>query len=355
MTNNPLSEKTHKRRVTLREIADELGISHSSVSRALRNNPSISESLRAKVQNKAEELGYTPDPLLSALSHYRLTSKTKPIKSALAWINPWSNPKKFRENKEFELYWQGAQEAAKRMGFTLEEFSTSKTPLTRLERILKARNILGVLIGPSHDLSKDGTPVDLVDFPWKDFAVVRFGRSIALPHAHFVSSAQTANTLSSFNTISKKGYRRIGYAGILRSMRAFGSGFHMAQQYVPASRRLLPLYFDEDISIYKQIDRLASWVEKSNPDAIITDGSHLLHMLPDLGYKIPEDIALATTSIHDTLIDAGIDQNPREIGRTAIRTLVGLLNEQNFGIPQNRTAILIEGTWVNGSMLPGRK
>jgi DNA-binding LacI/PurR family transcriptional regulator len=80
----------------------------------------------------------------------------------------------------------------------------------------------------------------------------------------------------------------------------------------------------------------------------------LLQKLDELGYKVPGDIALATLSIHDTSVDSGIDQNPKEIGRAAIRTLVALLNEQSVGIPSTQNKILIEGKWVDGSMLPDR-
>lgn len=349
------SKPSSNRRVTLRDIARKVGVSHTTVSRALNNSREVSEKMKNRIKLQAEKMGYTPDPLLSALSHYRLTSKEKPVQSALAWLNSWKHPERMRENKEFNLYWEGAKETAKRMGFILEEFSTYQTPQRRLERIFKARNILGILIGPAYDLSSDGAPADLNDFAWKDFSVVRFGRTTAHPPTHFVTSAQTSNTINTFNAICERGYLRIGYAGLLRSMRIFESGYHIAQQHLPKNRRLPPLFFNKEKSIYQQEDRLHKWVEKTRPDAIITDGDELLYMLPELGYRVPEDIALATTSIHDTAINAGIDQNPKEIGRTAIRTLVALVNEQNFGIPKNRNEILIEGTWADGTMLPKRQ
>ncbi|WP_309007540.1 LacI family DNA-binding transcriptional regulator [Pelagicoccus sp. SDUM812005] len=342
------------RRVTLRDIAREVGVSHTTISRALRNSPEVSEGMKDRIRRKSEEMGYVPDPLLSALSHYRLTSKEKPAQSVLAWLNPWSSPKRMREIGEFRLYWEGAKEAAERLGFILEEFCTAEVPLKRLGQVFKARNIQGVLIGPDHDLSLDGATTDLIEVDWKDFAVVRFGRSKAYPSVHFVTSAQASNTSKSFEVISERGYRRIGFVGLLLSMRIFCSGYYMAQQDTPKNRRLPPLYFQEGESVVERQDRLAVWVSNTKPDAIITDRDDLPRMLADLGYRIPEDIALATTSVHDTPIDAGIDQNPKEIGRTAIRTLVGLIGEQNFGIPQNRTEILIEGTWVDGSMLPSR-
>lgn len=54
-------EKKMKDRVTLKDIAEKVGITVNSVSRALRNSPSISQPMIAKVKAAAEELGYIPD------------------------------------------------------------------------------------------------------------------------------------------------------------------------------------------------------------------------------------------------------------------------------------------------------
>ena len=47
-----------KGKATMQQIADELGISKVSVSKALNNQNGISESLRSKIIDKADELGY---------------------------------------------------------------------------------------------------------------------------------------------------------------------------------------------------------------------------------------------------------------------------------------------------------
>ena len=52
--------------------------------------------------------------------------------------------------------------------------------------------------------------------------------------------------------------------------------------------------------------------------------------------------------------DAGIDQNPEEIGRVGLLTLVALVNDHDCGVPLNSRQILVEGTWVDGSSLPRR-
>jgi LacI family transcriptional regulator len=62
------------KRVTVYDIAEKLGVSHVTVSLALRNHPSISEKRRVQVRKLADEMGYAPDPHLAALAAYRRTN-----------------------------------------------------------------------------------------------------------------------------------------------------------------------------------------------------------------------------------------------------------------------------------------
>ncbi len=64
-----------KQAITLKDLARELNISTSTVSRALKDNPEISTSTRARVQKLAKELNYEPNALALSLRH----SKTNTI------------------------------------------------------------------------------------------------------------------------------------------------------------------------------------------------------------------------------------------------------------------------------------
>lgn len=346
---NPPNDEP-KRQVTLRDIAKELGISHVSVSLALRDHPRISEATRTRVKKKAKEMGYHPDPMLSALSHYRLTSKEKPVQATLAWLNPLKHPEKLRGFEEFAHYWQGAEAVAKKLGFHLEEFTTQDLPLQRMDTIFKTRSIRGLLIAP---LAWETTPIDWGDFPWQDYAAVRFGSGRQGPRLNFVTSAQTSDAMLAFEKTQEKGYQRIGFVGDSSPRKKFRAGFLQAQQALPKNRRLSVLTYERDpLALHR--DTLAKWMEREKPDAILTGNDHLPSLLEDLGYRVPEDVGIATMSIHDTPVNAGIDQNPDEIGRAAVRMLVSLINEHHFGIPETRNQVLVEGDWIDGSMLPGK-
>ena len=53
--------------VTIKSIAKELGVSFSTVSKALNDNPNIKEETRNAVLSKAKEMGYTPNSLARSL------------------------------------------------------------------------------------------------------------------------------------------------------------------------------------------------------------------------------------------------------------------------------------------------
>lgn len=340
-------------RISMRDIAQKLGVSHVTISLALRNHPRISEATRIQVHQMAEKMGYRPDPMLSALANYRKHKSEKPITSALAWINAWTDPKKLRSYKEFDLYWQGVSEAAEKYGYRLEEFrlDAEYTPI-RLHQILTARGIRGILLPPQE------TQPDWGDFPWGDYSVVRFGRSLQSPRSHLVTADQVANTMLAFQKMRNRGYRRIGFVTDETDLRLrgqlFEAGYLTAQRLVDETERV-PILAINDYPERQHRRALLKWLEENKVDAIFTNVSQIPAKLEAMGIKVPQDVAIAGTSILDTNISAGIDQHPKEIGRVAFLMLNSLINDGARGIPPIFRQILVEGSWASGNSLPDQR
>jgi LacI family transcriptional regulator len=62
------------RNVTIKDIARQLSIAPSTVSRSLNNNPEISKDTRERVWALAKELNYTPNPIALSLRHQKTNS-----------------------------------------------------------------------------------------------------------------------------------------------------------------------------------------------------------------------------------------------------------------------------------------
>jgi DNA-binding LacI/PurR family transcriptional regulator len=104
----------------------------------------------------------------------------------------------------------------------------------------------------------------------------------------------------------------------------------------------------------EEAKNLRRWLKQHQPDAILTTQPYLPQLLRDLGYRIPEDIAVAGTSVCDIPVDAGIDQRSIEIGRIAMQMLIKQINVGEQGTPSNPCRILVESHWQDGQSLPPR-
>lgn len=56
-----------QRRTSLKDLADQLGVSIATVSRALRNSHEVGEEMTQKVKSLAKELNYRPNPFAQSL------------------------------------------------------------------------------------------------------------------------------------------------------------------------------------------------------------------------------------------------------------------------------------------------
>jgi LacI family transcriptional regulator len=335
-------------RVRMLDIARKLGVSQPTVSRALGGDPRISEAVRRRVQEAAQDLGYQPDPMLSALAHYRRSRGPIANAGTLAWINGWPDPAGLRRFREFDLYWQGASEEARRAGYRLEEFILDENlSPRRLQSVLLARNIRGILI-PPHQACPDWG-----EFRWSEFCVVRFGYSIANPRVHLVTSDQLTDGLIAVESIRARGYRRIGLVTSARAHTRFPAGYLTAQMNMDTALRIPPLVLRE-ADADADLQQLSGWLEEYAPDAILTGNAPLRDMLSRLDWRVPQDVALAALSVLDGNADAGIYQNSDEIGRAAVQLLISLIHHDQRGIPPLCREVLVEGKWQDGSTLPDR-
>lgn len=336
--------------MTIKDIAAKAGISYAGVSLALRNSPRIGLATRARVQAVAQAMGYQPNPMATGLANLRGGSTTATLQASLAWLNFWPNPSDLRTRKEFDGYWVGAEAAARKCGYRLEEFTCNEeTPLSRVEQILHARGIQGIFL-PPHLFTPDWG-----DFHWERFSVVRFGRSLSGPNLHVVTADQVANTTLAFENMRELGYRRIGLIEDHKERRygrLFKAGFLLAQSEMETQSNIPVFTMSQAPASATNVPAFKRWLAKVKPDALLSDTHKATELLDLCGCRIPEDIGFAATSVLDGHTDAGIFQNPEEIGRVAFLVLNSLIHDNDRGIPTFHREILVKGSWMDGDDLP---
>jgi DNA-binding LacI/PurR family transcriptional regulator len=100
---------------------------------------------------------------------------------------------------------------------------------------------------------------------------------------------------------------------------------------------------------------LDQWMKRYKPDAILNGFLEGPAYLKELGYRIPQDVAVAGTSLNDVLVDAGIDQQAKAIGQIAAEMLIKQIGLNERGEPADPSRVLVESRWQDGNSLPDRK
>jgi LacI family transcriptional regulator len=164
-------------------------------------------------------------------------------------------------------------------------------------------------------------------------------------------------------TIYEYGYRRIGATMNEEFNRRLGgsflSGYYYAQTLLklkpalPALLTVLERRDKEDMA--RQKNALQQWLVRHKPDALLTADVEIPNMIRELGFRIPQDIAVAGTSVLDIPVGAGIDQRSEAIGKIAVEMLVKQINVRERGEPQDPCRILIESRWKDGDSVPFRQ
>src|SRR5438128_7703876 len=76
----------NERRVTQQEVARRARVHRTTVSLALSDSPRIPAKTKARIKRIAQELGYAPDPMLTALIAYRSQRRPAAFHGTLAWL-----------------------------------------------------------------------------------------------------------------------------------------------------------------------------------------------------------------------------------------------------------------------------
>jgi LacI family transcriptional regulator len=339
----------------MKHIAEAAGVSVATVSMCLNNNPEISTATRRRVQALARELGYRPNPLISALMRSRRQRRLTPNRPTIALVCAEATRDGWRKSASATIRQMhaGAVERAKTRGYQLEEFWLHQDGMSaeRFSEMLYTRDIQGLLLSPLPD---NTAPPKL---HWEYFSAVGIGvpfKSLALPtvcNDHYFSS------FLSVHECHRLGYRRPGL--VLRKSHQdrfhgrWDGGFRAAQQSLPDLQPVRTLTIDD----WSCRDDFARWLDDEKPDAVVTLGSEVVgKLLQDLGHRVPEDIGLAGLSC-PRLGDhtSGIFQNGRLTGATAMDLLISMLERHEKGLPEQAVTVMIEGLWNAGHTLRGNR
>jgi LacI family transcriptional regulator len=334
------------KQVTLRDIAEEAGVSVMTVSRALRNQSNISKETQNRILEIAQKLGYRPNPLVSALMKYRRTAKPSQAYSTLAYVTNFPQRDEWKRLKLYNEFYQGASEAADRHGFKLEEFWLRESGMSaaRLSKILYHRNVPGLIVAP--------LPVSQghLRLEWDKFSAVTLGYSLARPLLHRAVNHQFRSMRLAMRQLRKMGYHRMGFAmsaSYDSRVDHQWSGSFLTEQRRSEAGDLLPLYLIDDEQWTRE--NFVQWFRKNSPDVILSQQTEIVQWLADMKISVPDDVGFVHMNCPDRSGEfAGVYQNGPIIAQVAVDFLVAMVHRSERGVPDLAHSILVEGTWVDG-------
>lgn len=111
----------------------------------MRGDRNVSDETAERIRQAAERLGYTPDPMMSALAAYRRTVQPVSFKETLAFLWPEQTRAEVASSKYFTRSLEGAQARASELGYALDEFFLREQRPEAFLRVLHARGIRGLI------------------------------------------------------------------------------------------------------------------------------------------------------------------------------------------------------------------
>jgi LacI family transcriptional regulator len=346
----PIAER--QSRVTIKDVARTAGVHFTTVSLALRHHPSIPATTRERIEGIAKTIGYAPNPVFGALTHFRVHGCVRATPPRVAYLV--NHP--IEELPHEKAFWNGAKEQAEMLGYELELISVSKGhhDSKSLARYLKGQNITGIIIA--------GFVPGLAELKldWNDYAVVKINSLHMEPEATSVSNDKRQDVRIAFRELLARGYRRIGLAvgrGDEESTQfRHSAGYLIERVAVPAKDHIPELLFPRQTTYEEVSTLLGQWVRKHKVDAVICNWGNIGELLAMAGLRVPRDVACACLCLmEDNSGLAGIFPNLHMVGVKAVSLLTSQLKQGTQGVAEYSSSTYVRSRWQDGASAPVKK
>lgn len=336
--------------MTTQDVARAAGVHASTVSRALRGVSGVSREEKQRIRAVADQLGYRPNPFVSAFTAQVRAYRHAPHAATIAVLDCWPERRPVWAHFDRQLdYLGGIRQRAEALGYTPERISFSDfgNSAERLNRMLVTRRIHGLLVLPV----PRGIDLQALDFSRLACATIDF--SLHQPALmRRVSSNYYYNMSLALNMLASRGYRRIGLViatGQTEAQDRLGLSAFLAHRFLHPRTCVAPCLAPAP----ELLSRTRGWLKREHPDAIVTSDLTLPDDLETLGVKVPRDMAcVSVTSLppgHRPL--AHVDENCPESGARAVDMIVDAIHRNDFDLPSSFGIYFVNGVWREGPTL----
>ena len=314
---------TTKRRTSLKDLAQELGVSIATVSRALRSSPEIGQEMQRKVKALAKIMNYRPNPFAQSLR------KEAPRVIGVVVPNLVTH--------YYAAVLDGIEDEARKAGYSVISANTHEDSEAEVKAIddfinLHVEGIIACLSQNTRDYSHFEEIADM------SIPLVFFGRTCLSDRFSCVTANGDVAAQQATQHLIDTGSRRIAFIGgpnhldmVIR--RKHGYLEALRENRIPIDRDLVVC---DKIDYDWALDATTRLLQRDNrPDAILAFNDIITFAaftaIKQQGLRIPDDVALMgfTDDVHAGYVtprlSAIVDQS-HEMGMEACRLLLNTIN-----------------------------
>ncbi|SMC00571.1 transcriptional regulator, LacI family [Hymenobacter roseosalivarius DSM 11622] len=322
--------------VSMADLAKELGVSMTTVSRALSDHYSIGPATKQKVLKLAKKLNYQPNQMAAALRK----GKSKLIGVIVPYI----------EGRFFPSVVHGIETAARKAGFSVIICQSNEDVAherKNIETLLNAQ-VAGILVSLSRN-TRDFKHFEKVQK--RGVPLVFFDRILEGDNVNAVVLNDREGAYQTTRHLLEQGCRRVAHFAGLQHLNIYKN---RRQGYLDALRSFdLPL--DEELIIYSDmtLEQGVAGMKQllalpNPPDGVFAAGDSsilgALQLLKSRGIRVPQDIALAGfsnegfTAITEPMLTS-VDQRCEEMGQATVRLFMELVEAKGTPFYQRQVVL----------------
>lgn len=329
--------------VTIKDIARELGISPSTVSKALKGHKDISLSTKNAVRELVEKWNYKPDPIALSLKG----GQSKTIGVIVPEIVHYF----------FSTVISGIEDLAYDSGYHVmfcQSNESYEREVKAVETLLSSR-VDGILVSVAKTTAKFDHLLSIME---SGKPLVFFDRICEEIESDRVIVDDEAGAYEAVKHLIETGCRRIVHLsgpqnlkigqgrkdGYIRALKEFN--LHLHKKNI--------ISCDTAMEARVIVPQLLSWAERPDGIFAVNDltAAETMRIIKQHGYKVPQDISLVgfTSGMISDLTDptlSSVEQHGYEIGKEAVRLLIARLEGKNKGPFQTKiieTELVIKGS-----------
>jgi LacI family transcriptional regulator len=307
-------------KTTITNIAIELGITPSTVSRALNGSPRVKEETRVAIEKKAAELGYERNIMASNLR--------KGVANLVGIIVP-------RINRQFfSNVISGAESVLGNSGFNVLICQTHEKLEDEIKALktLRSNQVAGIIMSHSIESMNGKHIMKIIDGKIK---LVQFDRVFSdLPGARVVNN-NFSGAYEATKHLIDNGYKKIGtLAGYMNS-----EAYKERLEGYKKALKDAGMKVDENIIFYKTIIRETGYESgkkaiEAGCDALYSAGDFsalgAIDAAKEAGLNVPEEFGIVGTANENftelmSPTMSSLDLDPYEMGRRAAQSFLVLV------------------------------